>query len=220
MFKKDKIYLVICPNCKRERSLKYKAYWHATSKHSKGYCRKCKPVNINGLKDGPGWNRGLKGFNKGHRPYNTKATFKGKHHTPETIEKMRLAKLGKIGSNVGKTWKVNPDKLINFGKNKGDKHWNWKGGITTLDKLQRAKFQNSMQKLVFKRDNYTCQMCGSGGDLQVDHIQKWSEYVELRFSMDNCRTLCMDCHYLITYGKPKPKNIVWGHNLTKVRIVK
>jgi hypothetical protein len=31
--------------------------------------------------------------------------------------------------------------------------------------------------------------------------------------MENCRTLCMDCHYLITFGKPKPKDVIWGHNL-------
>src|SRR3990167_9470433 len=53
-----------------------------------------------------------------------------------------------------------------------------------------------------------------GINLQVDHIQSWSEYVEERFSMDNCRTLCANCHYNITFRKPMPKKIkAWGHNL-------
>lgn len=96
----------------------------------------------------------------------------------------------------------------------GEKNHNWKGGITPQDVLERKRFQHTMQKLVLERDNYTCQLCGNKGDLQVDHIQSWVEYVELRFSIDNCRTLCAKCHYKITYGKEMPENIKgWGHNL-------
>lgn len=93
----------------------------------------------------------------------------------------------------------------------------WNGFTKSEDKLQRRKFQDLIQKQVFKRDNYTCQLCGvRGGQLQVDHIQSWKDYIELRFSMDNCRTLCMKCHYLITFGKPKPKEVkTWGHNLVR-----
>lgn len=95
---------------------------------------------------------------------------------------------------------------------KGINSSNWQGGLTSFNKLERARFKNEMQKLVFERDNYTCQICGSKKDLQVDHIQSWADYVELRFSINNCRTLCMGCHYLITFGKPMPKNIRnWGH---------
>ncbi len=99
-------------------------------------------------------------------------------------------------------------------KMRGANHYNWKGGSTHGE---RVKFRDTMQKMVFKRDNYTCQLCKKRGvDLQVDHIQSWAEYVELRFSMDNCRTICAQCHYQITFGKPMPKNIKgWGHNLFK-----
>lgn len=95
----------------------------------------------------------------------------------------------------------------------------WVGFKTKENRLERIKFRNNMQKLVFERDNYTCQMCEKrGGNLQVDHIQSWAEYVELRFSMDNCRTLCMDCHYFVTFGKKKPENLVWGHNFKQVEM--
>lgn len=82
------------------------------------------------------------------------------------------------------------------------------------NKLERKKFQDQMQKQVFERDNYTCQLCGQiGGKLQVDHIQSWADYVILRFSMDNCRTLCMACHYKITFGRNMPENVEnWGHH--------
>lgn len=115
----------------------------------------------------------------------------GKKHSLESIEKMSKAHLGRTGERAG----------------------NWRGGLRTRDYLERRRFRHQMQKNVFKRDDYTCQLCGVRGvDLQVDHIQSWADYVELRFSLDNCRTLCMACHYLITFGKPKPKNITWGHN--------
>lgn len=106
------------------------------------------------------------------------------------------------------------------GKNFNGKHnhnWKWKGGITPQDKLERTKFRQTMQKQIFERDDYTCQLCGVRGvDLQVDHIQSWAEYVELRFSMDNCRTLCAKCHYKITFGKEMPETVKgWGHNLLR-----
>lgn len=89
--------------------------------------------------------------------------------------------------------------------------------VTSDDRLERGKFRKYIQKKVFERDNYTCQLCGErGGDLQVDHIQSWVDYIELRFCIDNCRTLCMKCHYQITFGKPMPPTVrAWGHNFSR-----
>lgn len=142
--------------------------------------------------------------------YKRRVGHLGYKHSEETKQIIRAKKLGVSLSTKGKP------KL----KMRGELHPNWKGGISTPNKLERARFRITMQKLVFERDNYTCQMCGSITDLQVDHIQNWKDYIELRFEMSNLRTLCMDCHYLITYGRPKPKDIVWGHNLMKARILK
>lgn len=113
---------------------------------------------------------------------------------------------GKIAWNKGKT----------FPQLSGENHPRWKGN-SSQDYRERRRFRIIMQKDVFKRDNYTCQMCGQhGGSLQVDHIQSWAEYVELRFNIDNCRTLCAKCHYKITYGKPmQPSVRAWGHNLLR-----
>jgi 5-methylcytosine-specific restriction endonuclease McrA len=86
------------------------------------------------------------------------------------------------------------------------------GYKTPENKRERLRFKNEVQKLVLERDSYTCQMCNKKGVvLHVDHIQPWSEYIKLRFDINNCRTLCVDCHYFITFGKKKPRNISWGN---------
>lgn len=154
------------------------------------------------------WNKGLKGVQKGWNKGLTKETNKSVKRISES--KIGKKRLDMIDNKYG----------FSRGNMKGNKHWNWKGGITSVGKSLRVKFRIEMQKKVFERDNYTCQLCGSKKDLQVDHIQSWAEYVELRFCMDNCRTICGKCHYQITYSKPMPKNIkTWGHNLKHSEII-
>ena len=99
----------------------------------------------------------------------------------------------------------------------GEKHWNWKGGVTSKNKYQRQLFRKQIQKQVFERDYYTCRLCcATGVALQVDHIQSWKEYVDLRFNIENCRTLCQECHYKITFGKPMPPTVrAWGQNFSQ-----
>ena len=77
---------------------------------------------------------------------------------------------------------------------------------------ERRRFQREVQKEVFERDDYTCQICGErGGYLHVDHIKSWADYPELRFKTDNCRTLCMACHYYVTFKRKLPKGVKWGY---------
>lgn len=88
----------------------------------------------------------------------------------------------------------------------------WNGFASTQNHLDRVRFLKTFKKQVLIRDDYTCQVCNKrGGILQVDHIQPFAEYVELRFSMNNLRTLCQECHYFITFGKKKPECVkLWG----------
>lgn len=98
----------------------------------------------------------------------------------------------------------------------------WVGFAGEEDYRLRRLFRNVLQGKVFIRDNYTCQMCGDYGcDLQVHHLKSWVDYPDFRFDTSNCQTLCVKCHYLITYGKPMPtETTAWGHNLMKGRIAK
>ena len=77
-----------------------------------------------------------------------------------------------------------------------EKNPSWKGGITPEHKAIRMsrKYKN-WRKQVFKRDNYTCQLCNKrGGKIEADHIKSFSKYPELRFKLSNGRTLCKSCH--------------------------
>lgn len=137
-------------------------------------------------------------FIHGHNtPWN-----KGKRYS---MKHPRQFKKGQVPWNKGKTHEAI----------RGERHYNWKGGITEADHAERVRFKRTIQKQIFERDNYTCQICGERSKpIQVDHIQPWAEYVSLRFDINNCRTLCMECHYKITFGRPMSKKAkVWGFNL-------
>lgn len=78
----------------------------------------------------------------------------------------------------------------------GKNHWNWKGGITPANQVQRnSKAAKAWRRAVFTRDNFTCALCGQkGGKLNAHHIMPWAKYPEWRFDINNGITLCQDCH--------------------------
>jgi hypothetical protein len=88
--------------------------------------------------------------------------------------------------------------------------------LESLDNKQMRRAFKRFRNLVLGRDNDTCQICSIVKEnLQVDHIKSWSEYPELRFDLDNCRTVCMACHYYVTYKRKIPQGIFWGHRRTQ-----
>jgi 5-methylcytosine-specific restriction endonuclease McrA len=59
---------------------------------------------------------------------------------------------------------------------------------------------------VLKRDNFTCVWCGQKGyKLQADHIKPFCLFPELRFAIDNGRTLCEECHKTTETYKSKAR---------------
>lgn len=140
-----------------------------------------------------------------------------KHH--EAKEKIRIRMKGKVAWNKGlpspkkgthytEQEKINHLKSVRRGK---DCHF-WKGGVALEnDKLRKSFEYKLWRKAVFERDNYTCIWCGQkGGRLDPDHIKPWSLFPELRFAIDNGRTLCHKCHLTTdTYaGKMNNKNLL------------
>lgn len=82
------------------------------------------------------------------------------------------------------------------GINKGEKQWNWKGGITPIQKRIRLSLQYKLwRESVFVRDNWTCQKTGEkGGKLHPHHIKNFAQFPELRFAIDNGITLSEKSH--------------------------
>jgi len=85
----------------------------------------------------------------------------------------------------------------------GENNYKWKGGVSTENhKIRHSVEYKLWRKSVFERDNYTCVWCGiKNCTFNADHINPFSLYPELRFAIDNGRTLCVPCHKTTdTYG--------------------
>jgi len=152
----------------------------------------------NSLKGHIPWNKGTKGkmvaWNKGkktgHTPWN-----KGKKLSEEIRQKLSLAQKGVKRPNRA-----------------GAKSNLWKGGVTEKNHLIRTSLEYKLWRTaVFERDNYKCVWCGDYNYegrgktvvLHADHIKPFCNYPELRFAIDNGRTLCVDCHKTTdTWGRP------------------
>lgn len=144
------------------------------------------------------WNTGKKGirlnpdteFKKGSIPWNK--GISNTWYNPKGLEKGRGFFKGKHNPAISK-----------------ENHWNWQGGITPKNLAIRMTLEyKQWRKAVFERDDYTCQLCGKRGrgELHVDHIKSFSKHPELRFSLDNGRTLCIDCHKTTENYGQKAKN--------------
>jgi 5-methylcytosine-specific restriction endonuclease McrA len=94
----------------------------------------------------------------------------------------------------------------------GDKHYNWKGGISTLTSSIRSSGKYLIwRKACFDRDNYKCSECGSKKTLCVHHKKFFSEILrdnnitsleeafacEELWDISNGTTLCDKHHKMI-----------------------
>lgn len=141
---------------------------------------------------------------------------KGITHSDEVKERIRQKLLGGKMSDITKK-KMS---IAGKGKKQTEEHKKKKaeGRRKFYDKVGRktivgvqirmsTEYKN-WRKSVFERDNYTCVLClkKSKKDdnliIQADHIKPFAFYPELRFDINNGRTLCLTCHKKTdTYGR-------------------
>lgn len=97
-------------------------------------------------------------------------------------------------------WVKNNPQIFTREKTAGEKHWNWKGGITNkIIKIRRSFEYKQWVKQILEKDDYRCMDCGQrGGELEADHIYSFAEYPRLRFEIHNGQTLCKNCHRIKT----------------------
>lgn len=117
---------------------------------------------------------------------------KGVSPSPETKQKISKKLTGR---------KIPREIVEKIRRRKGPLNNKWKGGITPENKLIRQSPQyKQWRTAVFERDNYTCVHCrtrsgiGNKVILEADHIKPFAVFKELRFDIDNGRTLCQQCH--------------------------
>jgi len=151
------------------------------------------------------WNKGTKGvcipWNKGKKGVMPPAWNKGLHIY---MGGKRFVK-GQIAPNKGK----------HIEKISGDKHWNWQGGKTAISQALRNSLEYEQWRIaVFERDLYMCVLCEAVGEyLHADHIKRWADYPELRFDVNNGRTLCESCHFFVTFNKILPEGKKFGRRV-------
>ena len=156
----------------------------------------------------------------------------GKHFSEETKLKMSKAKENYIPWNKGIPRSEKAKKKMSEAhkgllsseetkkkiseKLEGDKHPNWKGGVTPLANSIRICFKNRQWiSDVFTRDNFTCQECGQRGCYIVAHhiksfssILQYYEIITLEealkckelWNINNGITLCRKCHKQLHKG--------------------
>lgn len=123
-------------------------------------------------------------FKKGHKAWNKELTKKDPR-----VKKYSDKRIGMKHSEKAKK-KIGNRKYPN-----GEEHPNWQGGLTPINfKIRNSKEYALWRKAVFERDGYKCIWCGSDKKIQADHIKSFALFPELRFAIDNGRTLCEDCH--------------------------
>lgn len=142
--------------------------------------------------------------------------FFGKHHTEEVRKKLGKNRLGtKHETTLATREKIREKHLgmkhsdltkkkmsdARVGKYIGSNNPAWAGGVTPKNKIIRHGIEFRLwREEVYKRDNYTCQKCGSRSQkkkivyLHPHHIQNFSKFILLRFLASNGITFCENCH--------------------------
>ena len=113
---------------------------------------------------------------------------------------------------------------------KGENSPHYNPTITDEERLKRRyilgkESKLKWQKQIFKRDDYTCQICNKRGvTLNAHHLDSWNWCKEKRFDIVNGITICENCHksFHFEYGSGdntkkqfiefKKKRTEWNNN--------
>lgn len=145
-------------------------------------------------------------FRKGHIPWNKGLRRDNDIRVMKNVQKF-LEGQKRFYENGGNPWNKNNK----FPQVAGLNNHNWKGGITPLMiKIRSYRKYDEWRRKVYKRDNYTCQICGNnkGHNLNSHHIISFSKIIQyfeiidfqaaikckLLWDINNGITLCEKCH--------------------------
>lgn len=196
-----------CPNCKKDRMCQYR--------YKNQWCKKCGHIKTGKKRDTRIQKKCLicdekilvpKCLMKRKKFCSVKCRTDfqiGKKHSKEHRRKISLAGIGRVLDEKTKM-------KISAG-HQGIPIEKWDGFIKSQNDRDRRKFLCSIRQEALTRDDYLCQICGcSEGSMHVDHIQSFAKHPSLRFEIDNLRTLCRSCHYMVTFDREMPEESTWG----------
>lgn len=174
------------------------------TKHSEATRNKFREAWVRNRKFRKTYNKGKKGLHKHSETTKLKMskTRKGRKRLPFTDEWKRNMSLSHKGIKMPPFTEEHKRKIKEA--NLGEKSHFWKHGKTEENQLIRTSAEyKDWRKQVYERDGYMCVLCGDdrGSNLNADHIRPFALYPELRFDINNGRTVCVDCHKKTdTYG--------------------
>jgi hypothetical protein len=125
----------------------------------------------------------------------------GKEHSDNTKQLIR--------DSANERWSNLEERILASCRKLGISREDWTGfAATEYQQIRNSPEYKQWRTSVYKRDNYTCQICGQySGELNGHHIYKVSNYPDLIFEINNGITLCYDCHFHKVNGHEKEYEI-------------
>lgn len=179
-------YALFCKECRRVKNrIKYAENPSAYNKQPRKYllvvCSNC----------GIEWKKRQDTFKtwKGLCRHCVQDIISSYPHVQEARRKSGISVTKRLGG-VPNAKHFTPDRV------RGAANHKWRGGITPeVMKIRNSPEMKMWRLAVFQRDNYACTICSRrGGNLHADHVKPFAMFSDLRFDVDNGRTLCIPCH--------------------------
>jgi hypothetical protein len=137
-------------------------------------------------------------FVKGTPPWN-----KGRHLSDDARQRLRVASLRRGARPPSRRGIPNTEEQKEKirASHSGTKHYKWITDRSQLVKSDKKHLDGQYRGWMFavkERDGWKCKISNAdcSGRIEAHHILKWSEYVELRYDINNGITLCRHHHPL------------------------
>ena len=186
-----KVISVVCPRCKETREVKFSSL----TKCDSSFCNLCSKQKRYDWMLGKTIGRlTVTGFGSGKRDINGKfkSTFICSCECGNEVE-VAASDLKKGNTTSCGCYKKERFYEIHSGKNSP----NYNNNLSNEERIigRFIPEYKEWRKVIFRRDNYTCKVCGKNGvRLAAHHIVPYAINKKLRFDVDNGITLCNECH--------------------------